>query len=151
MGNAQFTLTELVDGSTLIEGTDVRGTTGSQIVFASAWAELKRKGEVDQAVAGVDAAIAKLVAPITEALDQLNTVRTTPALDPLAYVELEPEVEHVRGQQRQLVKLDSGSILVRAIEEGAVDRLIWVRDELTLIKAQAAGATAAPAEADTTD
>lgn len=132
-----FTTTALANGSVLVEGTDVRGVTGQQVLVPTKWVELKRKNEVSTAVAGIDAAIEALVAPITAAVEAANAVIKAPSLDPLAYVVEGKDVEHQHGSKATLVKLDADSIIVRAIEEGASDRLIWVNGSLALTSAPA--------------
>lgn len=130
-----FKLTELAGTAVLVEGKDVRGTEGTEILDNSQWEDYKRRNDFDDALALVDEAIAALVAPITDAVKAANKKLAVPALDPLFYVVDNEETEHVSGQPRQITKLNRDSILLRAIEQGQEDRLIWVNDELVVTKA----------------
>lgn len=145
--SANFRTTELADNTVLVEGTDVRGTEGQQVINPYAWVELKLRNEEKEAVASVDDAIKSLVAPITAAIEAANRRLTRPELDPLSYVTLSEGTEAVAGAPRELVKLDSDSVILRALEEGQGDRLIWVSGKLTLTKPS----TSAPAPVEVPD
>lgn len=141
---SRFTTTELAGGQVLIEGTDVRGTAGQQVVHGTQWATVKAAGNQDAALKLVDDAIAALVAPITAAIVQAKSLTAAPVLDPLFYVVDQEEVEHVFGAPRLLTKLSPDSVLLRVIEGGHDDRLIWINGNLTVT---AAPVTASAAKA----
>lgn len=140
---SRFTTTPLAGGQVLIEGTDVRGKQDQEVVDGRQWAEVKARGNQAEALALVDAAIEALVAPITEAVEQANAMLAAPKLDPLFYVVEQEEVEHTHGRPELLTKLSRDSVILRAIEEGHEDRLIWIKGSLT-VTAESVVATPAP-------
>lgn len=126
-----FTTTELANDRVLVEGTDVRGREGQQVLDASTWFERKRRTEVSAAHDAFDAKVAEFFAPIEEAAAQLEAAHRI-EIDPLLYVVEQEEVEGRAPQAERLVQLDNASAILRAIETGNTDRLIWVNGELTI-------------------
>ena len=127
-----FTLTPLAGTQTLVEGTDVRGNFGQMVVDNSQWESIKRRTEHVSAVAEVDAAIEAFLAPIQEAVDKANAKLAAPKLDAMLYVVEREGTEHVAGQSEIVTRLSTDSVILRAIEEGKTDRLIWLNDQLVL-------------------
>lgn len=132
-----FSTTNLTGNRVLVTGTDVRGTSGEVVVDSTQWLSIKRKGTYEEALASVDAAIAALVAPIQEAVDAANAKLKLPEMDPLLYVVEQDEVEHQQGRPMVTTKLNHDSVILRAIETGQADRLIWVGGTLELTAAPA--------------
>lgn len=141
-----FTLTKLAGSGTLVEGTDTRGNYGQALLDSSQWDEIKRHDLHQEAVASIDDAIAALVAPITEAIESARSKVAAPELDPLLYVVEQEGEDHVPGAPRIVSKLNPDSVVLRAIEEGADDRLLWLNDRLVLAAEPVRPATT-PAEA----
>lgn len=131
----RFTRTPLTGNQVLIEGTDVRGTMDSQVVDSSQWEEIKQHSNFHQAIAKVDEAIETMLAPIQKAVDEANAAAQRPAPDPLLYFVEQEEVEGVVPQRPIIARLNSDSVILRAIESGAEDRLLWVNHELVLTAA----------------
>lgn len=127
-----FTTTELADGQIIVEGTDVRGNEGQMVVNGSQWFALKRRTAHSEAVTRIDDAIAELVAPIQAAVDAANETLRLPELDPLLYIVEQEEKEGVPFQQKITTKLNHDSVILRAIETGQDNRLIWVNGVLVL-------------------
>ena len=127
-----FTTIALTGNKVLVEGTDVRGLSDSQVVDSTQWDRVKSNASYKTALSAIDDAIATLVAPITAAVDAANAIAKPATLDPLLYVVEQDAVEHVAGQQQMLTKLNSDSVILRAIEEGKADRLLWVQHQLVL-------------------
>lgn len=135
---ASFTATALAGDRFLVEGTDFRGTTGQTVVDGRQWVELNRRNDQDRALSEFDSAVEEFFAPLTEAIDQLKSVHKVDT-DPLLYV-VEQEAQAGREEREErLIHLDHGAVILRAIETGHEDRLIWVGENLEL--------TAAPAPA----
>ncbi len=129
---SRFTITPLAGSGVLVEGEDVRGYMDQEVLNPTVWEGLKLREKHADAVAKVDAAIEALVAPIMEAAAEANAVLSAASLDPLLYVVEQEQVENVPGQPQILRKLDRDSIVLRAIEEGAEDRLLWINGHLQL-------------------
>lgn len=127
-----FTQTALTGNEILIEGVDRRGHAGEQVVFSTQWEDIKRHASYHTALTLVDDAIAALVAPIQAAVDEVNAVMAVPELDPLLYYVEHDEVEGVESTPAIISKLSTDSIILRALEEGLEDRLIWVQGKLVL-------------------
>ena len=134
----RFTTTELVNGTILVEGTDVRGVTDQEVLDPSFWNQRKLAAQQVEAVALVDAAIEALVAPVNAAIEQANALVAKAELDPLTYVLEGEDQAHQVATSARLHKLDRGSIVLRAIDEGQEDRLIWINHQLVLTAAPVA-------------
>ena len=111
-----FHTTDLSGNRVLVEGTDVRGNFGSQVIDASEWLE------------------------IMEAVDALQADRQ-PQLDPLSYVVVQEGVDSVQGQDEIAVRLSPDSMILRLLEDDPQTiRLIWVNDVLEILPEQTAPA-----------
>lgn len=127
-----FTTTKLAGSRVLVEGTDVRGNEGQQVVDSAQWDSLTERTEVDQAKAEFEAKTAAFFAPLTEAADAVKAAIAGKGVDPLLTYTVKEATAHVFGNDEQVVRLTNDSVILRAIEEGQDDRLIWVNDELVL-------------------
>lgn len=129
---SDFTQTKLAGTQVLVEGTDNRGFWGQQVLDSTQWEGIKARDVHSEALAKVDEAIATLIAPVTAAIEAATEATKPAELDPLFYVVESEETEHVAGSPRLLSKLNPDSVILRALEEGLGDRLIWVNDKLTV-------------------
>lgn len=126
-----FQVQNMLGNKALVSGTDLAGNEGKTIVDTTQWDELRARKNFTSAKADFDAAVEEFFAPITEAAEALEKAVETKAPDAAAYIVLSEEVEGVAHQPRKVVALSQDSIVLRMIEEGNTDRLIWV-DESTL-------------------
>ncbi len=147
-----FNTTALVDGNVLVKGTDVFGETGTTMVDGSQWEAIKADAAFNQATDAFDEAVAEFFKPLTEAAEKLH--RPTVEPDPASYVVLQEAVEPTAGQPEQLIKLTRDSVILRLIESGDTNRLVWVTvdgvqrlEVLAHTSAPAAGDTAIPTDA----
>lgn len=131
---ARFTITPLADGRYLVEGTDRRDVSGVTTVDGTQWDDIKRRKDVQGAHADFDKAFEAFYAPLVEAAEKLGKAHVV-EVDPLSYVVESEAVEATRGQAEQLTKLSRDSIILRAIETGQDDRLVWVNDDLVVTAA----------------
>lgn len=139
---ANFTITRLAGVSALVEGTDVRGNDGQMIVSTAEWDEITRRDAHSKAHQDFDAKVEKFFAPLLEAADKLRDTHKI-STDPLLYI-VEQEASEGRAPQQEVLRnLSRDSVILRAIETGHSDRLIWVGDELVLTAAPAASADTA--------
>ena len=134
---SNFTVTALANEHFLVEGTDVRGNSGECVVYGGDWLEIKRALGTDTAKEQLDAAIEEFFKPLVEAADAFAAAKA-PVVDALSVVVLNEGTAGEPAREREVVHLTRDSQILRAIEEGATDRLLWVDGELVI--------TAAPAE-----
>ena len=134
---SNFTTTALANECFLVEGTDVRGKYGECVVYGGEWLTIKRSLGTDTAKAELDAAIEEFFKPLVEAADAFAAAKT-PVVDTLSVVVLNEGTTGEPAREREVVHLNRDSQVLRAIEEGAADRLLWVNGSLMI--------TAAPAE-----
>ena len=134
---SNFTTTALANENFLVEGTDVRGKYGECIIDGGEWLAIKRALGTDTAKAELDAAIEEVFKPFVEAADAFATAKA-PVVDALSVVVLDEGTTGEPAREREVVVLGQSSQILRAIEEGATDRLLWVDGSLVI--------TAAPAE-----
>ena len=134
---SNFTVTALANEHFLVEGTDVRGNSGECVVYGGDWLEIKRALGTDTAKEQLDAAIEEFFKPLVEAADAFAAAKA-PVVDALSVVVLNEGTAGELAREREVVHLSRDSQILRAIEEGATDRLLWVDGELVI--------TAAPAE-----
>ena len=130
---AQFTTTNLTGERVLVRGTDQFGTEGQTIVDAEQWNDVKARSSHMEAHENFEAAVEEFFAPIMEAADLLNS-SAQPKVDPISYVVLQEGTEAEQGRDEIAVKLTVDSIVLRLLEQGDYDRLVWVNDQLEVLE-----------------
>lgn len=123
--------TKLVDNRVFVHGTDAIGTHGEVVLDGTQWAELTQQTQVQLAQADFDAEVEKFFAPLTAAAEALGK-KLERAEDEAYYVVSEGS-DSVAGQQRHVVKLTHDSQILRLIDDGREDRLVWVGDGLEIL------------------
>lgn len=126
-----FTIQTMLGGTALVAGTDKLGNEGKTIVSTVQWDELTGRDNFSKAVADFDAEVEKFFKPLDKAAKKLQKKLDRPSQDPAEYIVLKEAVVGQQAQPAQVVQLTRDSIILRLIEEGDTDRLIWV-DESTL-------------------
>lgn len=116
-----FEVTALLDGRTLVEGSDIKGKDGSTILYSPAWEAVQRFKAQDAAVAEFDAQVVAFFKPLTDAAEKLQVKET----NPWATVTIGEDVE---GKQAREVSLDRDGILLRLLAETDGSMLRWVGD-----------------------
>jgi hypothetical protein len=125
----------LVGERVLVSGTDVTGESGKTIVDATQWNELALRKDVSKATADFDAAVEAFYAPLTDAADAAEQAfKGNKPDDASAYVVIQEEVPATPGQVGHTVRLTRDSVILRLIEEGNTDRLVWVDDQLEVLE-----------------
>lgn len=128
-----FTTANLTGERVLVKGTDVFGTEGSTVLDGSEWAQVKRHSAFHSAQETFDSAVESFFEPLLEAANKLEDALALPAPDPITYVVLNEGVEGTDGQEREVIKLGPDSVVLRLIEAGDTDRLVWVMDRLEVM------------------
>lgn len=135
-----FHTTDLSGNRVLVEGTDIRGNAGSQVIDANEWLEIKGALKYNEAHEQFDDTVRSFFAPLMEAVDALQADRQ-PQLDPLSYVVVQEGVDSVQGQDEIAVRLSPDSMILRLLEsDPQTGRLIWVNDVLEILPEQTAPA-----------
>lgn len=129
-----FTTLNLTGERVLVKGTDAQGTTGEVVLDASEWNEVKRHVTVADAQENFDAKVEEFFAPLMLAAEQMQDAFKRPEIDPISYVTIHEGTEAVQGRDEITIKLSSDSIVLRLIEEGDTDRLVWVADRLEVLE-----------------
>lgn len=129
---AQFTRTNLVGERVLVAGTDTVGTEGSVVLDARQWNELNGHGEFAKAAAAFDDKVDEFFKELTDAADAVDAARAKPGDDPITYVVVEEGVESTAGKDRVVALLNHDSQVLRALDQGEDDRLVWVNGSLEI-------------------
>lgn len=122
-----FEVTPLLDGRTLVEGTDIKGVEGRIVLSSPAWQAVLDYRKQDEAMAEFDKTVEAFFAPLTEAADKL--AETT--VNPWATVTIGESVEGVSARE---VKLDEQGIILRLLAETDGSMLRWVGDTLVAVQ-----------------
>ena len=131
-----FSTQRLVNSRVLVTGTDKAGTDGTTTLDSTQWDEVNANSLYSKAVDEFDAAVDEFFKPLLDAADKASAAKVTKPDDPSSYVVLNEAVDSVEGRPAQLVHLNSDSIVLRLIEEGNTDRLVWVEGSLEVLEAQ---------------
>jgi hypothetical protein len=130
-----FSTTRLVNGRVLVRGKDTFGTKGQVTLDSTQWDEIQADAQYSQALDAFDAAVEAFFAPLTDAAKAANeAVAVVQPHDPIAYVVLDEGVEGVEAKPAQLIHLNTDSIVLRLIESGDTDRLVWVDGKLEVLE-----------------
>lgn len=122
-----FEVTPLLDGRTLVEGTDIKGVEGRTVLSSPAWSAVLDYRKQDEAMAEFDKTVEAFFAPLTEAADKL--AETT--VNPWATVTIGESVEGVTARE---VKLDEQGIILRLLAETDGSMLRWVGNDLVAVQ-----------------
>lgn len=128
-----FTTLSLTGDRVLVKGTDDQGNYGETVLDGSEWAEVQHKR--DHAVAGdeFDAAVEAFFAPLTSAAEKLNAGFVRPETDETSFIVVDEGEEAVAGRQPLVFKLSKDSIVLRLLEEGGDNRLVWVGESIEVL------------------
>ena len=134
---SDFTTIALANEFFLVKGTDDHYKYGECIIDGGEWLSIKRALGTDTAKEQLDAAIEEFFKPLVEAADAFAAAKA-PTMDALSTIVLSEGTTGEPARERKVLFLGQSSQILRAIEEGATNRLLWVGDELVI--------TAAPVE-----
>lgn len=121
-----FTITPLVSGGYLVEGTDGKGTDGTTVLRSDKWDAVKYTREHKLATEDFNQVVKEFFAPLTDAADAAKT-RLTP---PKVVWDQVVITEGTEGTKSEVITLDEHGVLLRLIEEGHDDKLRWVNGTL---------------------
>lgn len=133
MTQAHFTSTKLAGDDYLVAGTDVHGNSGKVVLDGSDWNAVLAARATDVALEAFDAKVTEFFRPLTEAAEELKAAREAAAQgDELFRVVITKGTKGTPAQEEQVVHLDTSGAILRLIDEGRFDRLLWVGDQLVI-------------------
>jgi hypothetical protein len=140
-----FTVTRLIGSRALVRGEDVTGNTGETVLDTTQWDELNQHKAVDAATAEFDKAVEEFFAPLTKAAEAVGKKLERPT-DEIDFVVVHEGVDPVAGVPAHVVRLTHDSKVLRLIEGGNDQRLVWVMDHLEILDVDTTAPVAAVAD-----
>ena len=133
---AQFKTTRLANHRVLVKGTDQFGTTDQTVLDSTQWdgikAELTKSTVEDQ----FNAAVEEFYAPLLEKIDAIVADAQKSVVDDAYVLTVGETVNAVEAVAPTVYRLNQDSAILRLLEEGRTDRLVWVNDKLEIIAEQ---------------
>lgn len=123
-----FTVQTMLGGTALVFGIDITGKSGQTVVSTVQWNELTGRDNFSKATADFDREVEKFFAPLEKAAKKAKKALERPSQDPAEYIVLKEAVKGRESQPAEVVALNRDSIILRLIEEGQTDRLVWVNE-----------------------
>ena len=123
-----FIVQNMLGAQALVSGADHLGHEGKTIVSTTQWDELKARKGFSSATEDFDAAVLEFFAPLTQAAEKAKSALAPKPQDSAEYIVLKEETEGIHPEAAVIVSLSKDSIILRLIEEGTTDRLVWVDD-----------------------
>ncbi|QIN93901.1 hypothetical protein HWD16_gp18 [Microbacterium phage Arete] len=140
-----FTTTTLTQNRVLVDGTDRFGVTDRKVLDATEYNELFAADQHSAAHEAFDAAVREFYAPLTAAVEEFEAALDSEDED-LFEITVQEGIEPTLGQPEIRRRLGRDTVILRLIDQGEEDRLIWIKGELEIT---AAGAVVEPVGTDT--
>lgn len=129
----QFKTIRLANHRVLVDGTDAFGNSGRAVLDSTQWdgikAELTKSTVEDQ----FNAAVEEFYAPLLEKIDAIVADAQKSVVDDAYVLTVGETVDAVEAVEPTVYRLSQDSAILRLIEEGRTDRLVWVNDSLEII------------------
>ena len=127
-----FNTTKLAGHRVLVDD----GVTGGSktVLDSTEWDHIKLSQKANSAESDFDAAVTAFFAPLTDAAQAFGKA-AAPKLDPRFYMVEGENVEGVEAQSVRLNMLNRDSVILRIIEAGNTDQLVWVGDTIEILEA----------------
>ena len=123
--------------TTRLAGDRMLVTNGGKkqaILDTAQWDYIKSLTETNEAQADFDKAVKDFFAPLTEAVDKLESAKV-PKVDETYVVVVGETVEGTPGKQAHAYHLSHDSAVLRILESGDHSRLVWVGNDAIEITA----------------
>ena len=133
MSNATFEKRNLANHRALVTGLDEAGVQHQTVLDTEEWDQLNKRTGFTAAIEEYDAKVAEFFKPLTEAADRLENAHKIQT-DPAFYVVEQEGVQPTEGQPEMLHFLSHDSVVIRLIEEGHTNRLVWVGDDIEILE-----------------
>ena len=124
-----FTVTALVSGGYLVEGTDSKGVDGTTVLHSQAWDYVNHVRTHEVAEAEFDATVEAFFKPLTDAASEFNAKLAGPTNE-WGTVTIGETVE---GKQARTLDLDEAGIVLRILDESDGSSLRWVSGSLVAV------------------
>lgn len=143
-----FKATALMGDRYHVSGTDSLGTAGSTVVDGSQWNQVVGWAKSKQAQLSFDTVVDEFFAPLLTAVKEMEQEHTA---DSISTMVLEEGTEGSTGVPAKVVTLSKDSIVLRLIEDGETNRLLWINDCLEILERQELPVQADPFSPENTD
>ena len=125
-----FNLTMLAGDQALVTGSKKAQRC---VLDASQWIQLKQHKARMEAEEVFDATVEEFYKPLTEAAGEYESrLGQIMKADPAFEYVIQPGAEGTEKTSREVYYLDDASAILRMIESGDTDRLIWVNDQILI-------------------
>ena len=125
-----FNLTMLAGNQALITGDKSKQRC---VLDASQWIQIKQHQARIEAEEVFDATVEEFYKPLTEAAGEYESrLGQIMKADPAFEYVIQPGAEGTEKTSREVYYLDNASAILRMIESGNTDRLIWVNDQILI-------------------
>ncbi|USH45464.1 hypothetical protein SEA_DOTI_17 [Microbacterium phage DoTi] len=131
-----FTTTTLTQNRVLVDGTDRFGVTDRKVLDATEYNELFAADQHSAAHEAFDAAVREFYAPLTAAVEEFEAAHAAEE-DDLFELVVQEEIAPTLGQPEIRRRLGRDTVILRLIDQGEEDRLIWIKGELEITAAAA--------------
>lgn len=126
-----FTVTPLMGGGVLVEGTDVTGKEGRTILVSDKWEMLQSVRAHNKATEVFDAQVEEFFKPLTEAAELAQSI-AHPVTEDWSRVVLS---EATPGVDAEVIVLDMDGVILRLLDETDGSMLRWIGED-TLVAIQ---------------
>jgi hypothetical protein len=121
-----FTITPLLGGGTLVEGTDVTGKSGRTILISDRWDAVQSLRNHMRASEAFDEVVTEFFKPLTEAADAASAI-AHPVTTQWNKVTISEGTEF---EPAEVIDLDMDGVLLRLLHEEQHDLLRWVGEDV---------------------
>ena len=122
----QFTLKYLTGNRVYVYGTNDAGIQHEVVLDGTVLREIQQHHLEHKAGDTYDRTVEEFFAPLTYAAEMLQLVQQPLEEDPAFVYVVEKGIKPVEGVEPEAYKLDHDGAVLRLLEAGDIDRLIWV-------------------------
>lgn len=124
-----FTITYLAGDRALVQED-----THQIILDAEEYLAMKLRQEKTGLIAQYDQSVADFFKPLTDMADKIKSVEEQEnRIDPDFHFVLAEGTEGEEPVRREVYRLEKDTVILRLIEEGRTERLIWIGDQLEIL------------------
>ena len=124
-----FTVTYLAGDRALVQED-----THQIILDAEEYLAMKLHQEKTGLIAQYDQSVADFFKPLTDVADKIKSVEEQGnRIDPDFHFVLAEGTEGEEPVRREVYRLEKDTVILRLIEEGRTERLIWIGDQLEIL------------------
>ena len=124
-----FTVTYLAGDRALVQED-----THQIILDAEEYLAMKLRQEKTGLIAQYDQSVADFFKPLTDVADKIKSAEEQEnRIDPDFHFVLAEGTEGEEPVRREVYRLEKDTVILRLIEEGRTERLIWIGDQLEIL------------------